>query len=108
MLKETCYADARIGRYDWQPGNGTRYDLLYGKCGDYYMIGWANRHGAGGTFMMFSHFLHYSYLAEKMNVNESDADGILRFLEKMGHDVGYPAHDMISPYMSEPILVVNA
>ena len=43
-----------------------------------------------------------------MNVNESDADGILRFLEKMGHDVGYPAHDMISPYMSEPILVVNA
>ena len=84
MLKETCYADARIGRYDWQPGNGTRYDLLYGKCGDYYMIGWANRQGAGGTFMM------------------------LRFLEKMGHDVGYPAHDMISPYMSEPILVVNA
>lgn len=100
--------DSNIGRFDWQPGNGTRYDLLYGKCGDYHMIAWAGRGGSSGSFMLFSHFLHYTYLMEKMNVNSSDADGILRFLEKMGHDVGYPSYDHISPCTREPILVVNA
>lgn len=104
----TDFENNNVGRYDWQPGNGTRYDLVYGKCGDYYMVGWANRHGAGGDFMLFSHFLHYSYLMEKMNVNAADADGILRFLEKMGHEVALPTHDYISPPLSEPKLIVNA
>jgi hypothetical protein len=27
---------------------------------------------------------------EKMSVNIADAVGILKFLEEMGHDVGYP------------------
>ena len=80
-----------IRRFDWQPGNGTRYDLICGQLGDYTMITWMDA-GAGGTTMLFSHFLHYSYMLEKMRVSISDAVGILMFLESQGYEVGYPEH----------------
>ena len=44
--------------------------------------------------MLFSHYLHYTYLMEKMSVNVADAVGILKFLEKKGHDVGFPAPEI--------------
>lgn len=79
-----------VGRYDWQPGNGTRYDLVYAPVGDRTMITWLRHGGSGGPSLLFSHFLHYSYVTEKMQVNIADAVGILKFLEYQGHDVGYP------------------
>ena len=37
-----------LNHYDWQPGNGTRYDLYYGKSGPKAFISWMRRGGAGG------------------------------------------------------------
>lgn len=83
-----------LSRYDWQPGNGTRYDLFYGPTAKpRYLVSWMKYGGAGGVSLAFSDYLHYSYLMEKMGVNISDAVGILMFLEEMGHKVGYPEHD---------------
>jgi len=79
-----------LNHYDWQPGNGTRYDLYYSKTGSRAFVSWMRRGGAGGTAMAFTHYLHYSYIMEKMEINTADAVGILQFLEEMGHDVGYP------------------
>ena len=80
-----------LSRYDWQPGNGTRYDLFYGTTGkNRTLISWMHRGGAGGTTMVFDGFLHYTYIMEKMNVRISDAAGILMFLKEMGHEVGLP------------------
>jgi hypothetical protein len=46
--------------------------------------------GAGGSSLVFTDYLHYSYIMEKMNIGIADAAGILKFLEEMGHKVGYP------------------
>ncbi len=77
-------------RYEWCPGNGTRYDLIYDQVGNKTMITWMLRGGSGGTTMLFSHFLHHSYVQEKLQVGVADAVGILKFLEHKGHEVGYP------------------
>jgi hypothetical protein len=54
-----------------------------------------HRDGAGGTAMTFSHFLHYTYIMAKMEINVADAVGILKFLEEMGHKVGYPEKGLV-------------
>ena len=46
--------------------------------------------GAGGTSLAFTRYLHYTYVMEKMQIGIADAVGILKFLEEMGHEVGYP------------------
>lgn len=78
-------------RFDWQPGNGTRYDLVCAQVGNRTLITWLNKGGSGGTSMLFSEFLHYSYMVEKMGIGIADAIGIMMFLETRGHKVGYPA-----------------
>ena len=92
-------------RYAWSPGNGTRYDLVHTPVGSRTMITWLKRGGSGGTSLMFSDFLHYTYLEEKMEVNTADAVGILMFLERMGHAVGYPEHGGYETCYGEPSLV---
>ena len=82
-------------RYEWCPGNGTRYDLFYDKKGDKAFIAWMRYGGSAGICMSFSHFLHYTYVEEKMKINTADAVGILKFLQEMGHDVGYPPSDVV-------------
>lgn len=82
-------------RYDWQPGNGTRYDLIYGEVGNKNLIGWMRQGGSGGCVMLFSAFLHYSYVMEKMQIGIADAVGILKFLQHQGHEVGYPSLDTV-------------
>ncbi len=82
-------------RFEWMPGNGTRYDLIYGGGGEKALIAWMHAGGSGGKIMMFTQFLHYSYIMEKMQVNIADAVGILKFLEYHGHDVGYPPEDEV-------------
>ena len=78
----------------WEPGNGSRYDLLYGKDNSRgrYILAWMRSGGSGGTCIVWSaqSYLHYSYLCEKLNVNDADAAGIMTFLASKGHDVGFP------------------
>tara|TARA_B100000941_G_C27968251_1_gene285037 strand:+ start:19 stop:312 length:294 start_codon:yes stop_codon:yes gene_type:complete len=89
-------------RYEWCPGNGTRYDLYYDKKVDKAFIAWMRSAGAGGVCMSFSHYLHYTYIEEKMNIGTGDAVGILKFLETMGHDVGYPDEATFTPLSGKP------
>jgi len=92
-----------LSRYDWQPGNGTRYDLFYGTTAkDRAFVSWMLYGGAGGKSMAFSSYLHYTYVMEKMQVGISDAVGILKFLEEMGHAVGYPDDSAIYEKPSRP------
>ena len=53
-----------------------------------YLLAWLTEN----TCMMFigDGFIHYSYVMKKMRCNEADAVGLLGFLERMGHRVGYP------------------
>tara|TARA_R110002110_G_scaffold125301_1_gene303191 strand:- start:394 stop:795 length:402 start_codon:yes stop_codon:yes gene_type:complete len=86
-----------VDRYSWSPGNHTRYDLIYGS-----RVTEADDHGFDdrqffliyvqtGQAMVFSDtHIHYSYIEKKLKVNEADAVGILLFLSKMGHSVGFP------------------
>lgn len=83
-----------LNHYDWQPGNGTRYDLYYGPAGKKTFVSWMKNAG-GGVSMVFTDYLHYSYLMEKMNVGIADAVGILKFLEEMGHKVGHPDANVV-------------
>ena len=48
--------------------------------------------GAGGkTFRCRTDdFINYTYLLEKMKIDEGDAPGILSFMEELGVRVGYP------------------
>lgn len=92
-------------RFEWMPGNGTRYDLIYSGDGSTNLIAWMKFGGSGGRLMLFTDFLHYSYIMEKMQVNIADAVGILKFLELQGHSVGYPSVDAIyETCVGEPVL----
>ena len=96
-----------LNHYDWQPGNGTRYDLYYGPAGKRTFVSWMRFGGAGGISMVFDSYLHYTYMMEKMQINISDAVGILKFLEEMGHDVGYPEPGVVYEQpMGEPFVRV--
>jgi hypothetical protein len=52
-----------------------------------YLLAWLTEHRC---MMLGDEFIHYSYVMEKMGCNEADAVGLLGFLERMGHRVGYP------------------
>ena len=80
-----------MNRYLWYPGNGSRYDLVYGQVDEQRsMVIWLSRGGSGGTALVFTrdHFLHHTYLEDKMRVGEVDGEMICKFLVEMGHDVG--------------------
>ena len=77
-------------RYYWEPGNGTRYDLVFGKVGDNNILSWMRLGGSGGKTIVWDGFLHHTYIQEKMDLNEADAHGILSFLEIQGLEVGLP------------------
>ena len=86
-----------VQRFRWEPGNGTCYRLTY-SCriradlmegfGREYLLANLNEN----TCMAFGGdlLIHYSYVMQKMGCNEADAVGVLGFLERMGHRVGYP------------------
>jgi hypothetical protein len=76
-------------KWDWQPGNGTRYELHYSKTGDTAYITWMRLKGSGTTSAI-PEYLHYRYLTEKMQIGIADAVAILEFLEDKGHGVIYP------------------
>tara|TARA_R110002020_G_scaffold102600_1_gene240765 strand:- start:777 stop:1244 length:468 start_codon:yes stop_codon:yes gene_type:complete len=93
-----------VQRFKWEPGNHTRYDLVYScritpdAMEGYrreYLLAYLNPLFDYATCMLVegpgcAEYIHYSYVMEKMGVNEADAVGLLGFLERMGHRVGYP------------------
>ena len=79
-------------RYEWCPGNGTRYELLYGLVGGNTYITWMRFGGGSGVTSIVPDFLHYTYLMEKMDISISDAVAILEFLNFNENKVGFP-HD---------------
>ena len=81
----------KLKRFDYQPGNGTRYDLLFGTNQhlDYYknettyfFISWLNISGVGGPTFSFpmNSQMHFSYFQEKTGFGEADCAAILGFL----------------------------
>ncbi len=88
-----------IERIQWEPGNGTRYDIVYVQDsprndgpGCTYLT-WLHRSGSGGGTICFwpGDYIHWSYLMEKMNIPRvGDAAGLLTFLHTKGHTVGMP------------------
>ena len=78
-------------RYYWEPGNGSRYDLVYGPVDDQRsMVLWLHNGGSGGSALMFDSdgYVHHTYLEEKMDVGAIDGEMICQFLSVMGHAVG--------------------
>ena len=82
-------------QYKYEPGNATRYHLVYGKVETvdqskhdqkWYLIAWLKDGGSGGTAMQWAHWddmptPHCSYISEKMDINQADAKAIAMFIE---------------------------
>jgi hypothetical protein len=84
-----------VERIDWQPGNGTRYDIVYAEDdkGRIHFT-WLYRGGSGGSTFSFEPggYVHHGYLMEKMDLRSmGDAAGLLAFLHTKGHSVGMPS-----------------
>lgn len=88
-----------VTNYQWQPGNGSNYDInvVHGGLGkgDTVLLCWMFRGGSGGSCMQFQRggFLHYTYLSEKMELDGfvSDAAAILALVAELGlSEVGMP------------------
>ncbi len=84
--------DNWVDWYDWEPGNGTRYSLIYGKINESKFFLCLRLYGLGDRFMVISEpgYLHHTYIEEKLDTNTADAVAVLKFLDLMGHAVGYP------------------
>jgi hypothetical protein len=104
-----------LRRFEYCPGNGTRYDLLFGLTGggDLLLV-WLYNEGAGGFAFHRSAknndtLLHHSYLSEKMGVkNLADIAALLAFLAQYGTCVGMPQDfNDDGLYAPRPILVVG-
>ena len=80
-------------RHDFQPGNGSRYDLVYvPDLGDgFFLLTWLRYGGSGGVSLRASRgsFLHISYVMEKMRLDsEADAHALVAFLVGQGAVTG--------------------
>ena len=91
----------QVGRYQWCPNNGSRYDLLFGlvqpgvwavqtgltesdEDESLYCLTWLKRNGSGGGTIVFSNPPDVTYLMEKMDIHRrGDATALLDFLEMM-------------------------
>ena len=88
-------------QYKYEPGNATRYHLVYGKVegsgvsgriqpggalANRYLIAWLKDGGSGGTAMQWNHWDDmptpgWIYISEKMDINQADAKAIAMFIE---------------------------
>ena len=88
--------NANIERVSWEPGTGTRYDLLlasYKREDSVWLaLTWLFKGGSGGVTMTWDikSTLHWGYMAEKMDVNRADAAGMLAFVRAKGFLVQMP------------------
>lgn len=95
----------QVGRYQWCPGNGARYDVLFGMVqpevassdmglvesddqATRYCLTWLSRGGSGGGTIVFSNPPDVTYLMEKMDIRLlGDAIAMLDFLAYMDIEV---------------------
>ena len=76
-------------RQFYEPGNGTRYDIIYGNVPGYandsevFVLTWMLRGGSGGSTIAVTSFTHWTYVQEKMNVQEADAKALAEFINSM-------------------------
>ena len=73
--------------YDHQPGNGTRYLCYLGQAeNDNWVLVWLHHGGSAGKAFVFDSnagLLHYSYLMEKLGVNEADAAALMTLISRV-------------------------
>ena len=82
--------DLKMTREFYEPGNGTRYDLIWGQVPGYgnrdhvFMLTWMRGGGSGGVSMAVGpcSFTHETYVSEKMNVGAADAEALAAFINK--------------------------
>jgi len=78
----------------FEPGNGTRYELMYGKTPnihnldgpDLFFCTWMKNGGTGGVTVMhpLKGYCHYSYVKEKMELHSSeDSKAIAHFINTL-------------------------
>jgi hypothetical protein len=80
-----------IDRWAFEPGRATRYDLLYGHRGRGEFIIGQYLDGEGRWMIVHDPgYTHINYVMDRLGVNEVDGVAVLKFLEFMGHAVGYP------------------
>ena len=80
--------DLKMNRKFYEPGNGTRYDLIWDWFPGYngkdhvLMVTWMKRGGSGGVSMVVGEgsFAHETYVSEKMDVGEADAKALADFI----------------------------
>lgn len=74
-------------RFDYQPGCGTRYDLLYGKTPRGHALVWLRESGvAGPAFCFRENLLQSYYMEDKMGLRRGDVYALLAFLVLQGHN----------------------
>ena len=85
--------DLEMKREAYEPGNGTRYDLIWGHVPGYgnkdhvLMVTWMRGGGSGGVSIAIGpgSFAHETYVSEKMGVGMADAEVLAAFInEKLG------------------------
>jgi hypothetical protein len=75
-----------LHRYEFIPGNHTRYDMLIGRDdAGQYILAWMNKAGSGGNILRWDgYYVHVSYLAEKMApISWADADALCALLNQL-------------------------
>ena len=75
-----------------EPGNMTRYDLIYGMLpyhcfpgepdNERFMLTWMKYGGSGGVSIIVSQWVHPTYVAEKMGVGPEDARVLAEFINE--------------------------
>jgi len=91
-------------RFIHEPGNGTRYDLLYQEEPDgYIFLAWMHRGGSGGSCIRIRCGIEATYMMEKMRLsNRPDANALLAFLKARGYpatlDPGYNEDGVYEAY----------
>ena len=74
-------------RYCYQPGNGTKYEVIYGPIeADTFMFGWLNRSKGGvvAEFRLDKGLLTFDYFMDKLQItNKADAAALLTLVNEL-------------------------
>lgn len=75
-------------RIPYEPGNGTRYDLVFGRVPGItpdreplFMVTWLRNGGGGVSMTLRQDVPVHTYISEKLDCGEVDAKAIALFLE---------------------------
>ena len=95
MERTKTAATGTAESFTFQPGNGTRYDLVVIDWPekDQFTISWLNARRAGGTATFNTYgYLSYDYFQEKMRMDSpADTAALLSFVsERYGREVTMP------------------